>query len=208
LLKSSFFCLIFFLTFKLELIFYKLNSQFHNLSLQGKTGVLAGLFSLFFIYFIKYFISEFSYSNGFFSVLPISFVEFILVGISAIFILFLYVLIVIINKKRRIKNHITGWEVSSKKIRLIYLIGLIIGGILLLFYLKYGYLKHIIPTSIFLYGVACKIVNKFTKGKTNILGMFFLINAAISILVPKYQFQLWALSFGVYHIIYGVIYSK
>jgi len=208
LLKSSFFCLIFFRRFKLELIFYKLNSQFHNLSLHGKTGVIVGIFSLLFIYFIQYFTGEFSHSNGIFSVLPISFVEVILVGISIIFILISYLLVVFINKRRRKKHHLTGWEVSSKKIRLTFLIHIIIGGILLFFYLKYGYLKYIIPTSILLYGVACIIVNKFTIGKTNILGVFFLINTVISFLAPNYQFQLWAVSFGVYHIIYGIVNSK
>ena len=125
-----------------------------------------------------------------------------------IFVLISYLSVVFINKKRRKRHLLIGWEVSSKKIRVTYFIHLLIGGILLYFYLQNGYIKYILPTSMLLYGLSSIVVNKFTIGKSNFLGISFLISAVISFLFPNYQFQIWALSFGVYHIIYGVVYLK
>jgi len=208
LLKSSFFCLVFFRRLKTEQKIVKLNSKIHNLTLQGKTGIYFGLISVLYIYFNRFLITQFSYNGGITSVLPISFFEYILEGLLVLFILFSYLFVIFTNKKRRKKLGVENYVLKSKKIRRIYLLHLIIGGIILYLLLDAGIIKFIIPTSIIVYGMASIIVNKYTYGNSLILGISFLIIGVIAIFFPSFQFHLWAISFGGFHIIYGILYKK
>lgn len=185
-----------------------MNSKIHNLSVQGKTDVILGFTALIFIYFIDNLIVQFTISEGKLSILPISYLEILLVVLSLFFILISYFLIVLINKKRRMKINKYGWDLLAKKIRIIFLIHLLIGGILAYFLMSIGKIKYVIPTTIILYGLACIISNKYTRGNTMYLGLFFLINGIGSIIFTNIQIQFWAISFGIYHIIYGIIYLK
>ena len=69
-----------------------------------------------------------------------------------------------------------------------------------------GLPKLIIPTSLILYGIAGIISNKYTFGVSAILGIGFLINGILALLFPNLSFYLWGISFGGYHIIYGIFY--
>jgi hypothetical protein len=185
-----------------------LNSKIHNLSLQGSPGIVFGVLSLIYTFLIYYLISQFTTSNGNVSVLPISFFEILLVVISLLFIFISYIIVILINRKRRRKLNLKGWELKSKRIRRVYLIHLIIGGFILYTFMTYGYIKLIQPASLILYGISSIIANKYTLGKTNYLGLLFLINGFLSILFSDQLFLFWGLSFGVYHIIYGIFYYK
>jgi cell division protein FtsL len=185
-----------------------LNSKIHNLTLQGKTGIYFGLISTLYIYFNQFLITQFSFNSGITSVLPISFFEFILEVLLVIFILFSYVLVVFINKKRRKKISTKKWTFQSKKIRRIYLIHLIFGGLILFYLLNVGLIKLIIPTSIIIYGMASILVNRFTNGNSLLLGILFLLIGVCAITFPNYQFHLWAISYGGFHITYGILYAK
>lgn len=185
-----------------------MNSKIHNLSLRGTPGILLGVISLIYVYLIRSFIHQFPSANGSLSLLPISFFEIILVIISFLFMFISYLIIVLINRKRRKKLHLKGWELKSIKIRRVYFIHLILGAIILYILINQGLIKLIIPASLLLYGISSIIANNYTLGKTNYLGVFFLINGILSILNPNQQFILWGLAFGGYHIIYGIFYHK
>lgn len=185
-----------------------MNSKIHNLSLQGSSGIFFGILSLIYIFLIYSLINQFTISDGNLSVLPISFFEILLVIISILFIVISYTIVVLINRKRRRKLRLKGWELNSKKIGLVYLIHLILGGVMLYTLMNYGIIKLIVPASLILYGISSIIVNKYTFGKTNYLGLFFLINGLFSILFSELLFIFWGLAFGVYHIIYGMFYNK
>jgi hypothetical protein len=185
-----------------------LNSKIHNLSLQGSAGIIFGVLSIIYAFLIYYLISQFTTANGNVSVLPISFFEILLVVISIIFIFISYIIVVLINRKRRRKRSLKGWEIKSKIIRRVYLIHIIFGGIIGYTFMNYGLIKLILPTSLILYGISSIIVNKNTSGKTNYLGILFLINGLLSILFSNQLFLFWGLAFGIYHIIYGIVYYK
>lgn len=180
----------------------------HHLSLQGITGILLGVTSLIYILSIRSAINQFTSPNRSVSLLPISFFEILLLIISFLFLLISYIAIVFINKKRRRKLNLKGWELNAKQIRRIYLIHLILGGIISYIFMNLGLLKLIIPSSLLLYGISSIIANNYTLGRTNYLGILFLINGILSILYPNNLFILWGLAFGGYHIIYGLFYYK
>jgi len=179
-----------------------LNTKIHNLSLGGVTGIIFGSLGIIFIYFISFILDQyFSDSEGV-SLLPISFFQLLLIAICLFFILFSYVLIIFINKKRNSKKQV----LNANKIMHIYLIHLIFGGVALYYIMVLGELKLIIPTSLILYGIASILANKFTRGSTKTLGILFIFNGILSLIYPYYSFILWGVAFGIYHICYGIIY--
>ncbi len=119
--------------------------------------------------------------------------------------LFSYILIVFMNKKRK-KSNSKKWELNAKQIRRIYLIHLFFGGIILYYIMVIGVLKLIIPASLILYGIATFLANKFTRGSTKILGILFIFNGILALIFSCYSFILWGVAFGIYHICYGIIY--
>ena len=55
------------------------------------------------------------------------------------------------------------------------------------------------------YGLACIVVKKLTNGPTFLLGLFFILQAFLCLLQPDIMFLLWGISFGLGHIVYGVL---
>jgi hypothetical protein len=183
-----------------------LNRKIHNLSLRGITGIFAGVISLIFIFGIQLLLSQYASGSAGVSLLPISFFEILIFGISFLYILISYFTIILINRRRRKKIYLRKWDFKAKKIRRIYLVLLLLGGIILYFLMASGRIKLAIPTSLILYGIAGIISNKRTYGATAILGFVFLSLGILAILFPNLAFYLWGFAFGICHIVYGLIY--
>ncbi|PCH52663.1 MAG: hypothetical protein COC22_03740 [Flavobacteriaceae bacterium] len=185
-----------------------MNPKIHNLSLQGITGILFGISSLLFIVLINSLINQFTSLSGSTSVLPITFFE-ILIFVSVIFfVLIAYLVIVFINKRRRKKNNLKGWEANAKKIRLVFFIQFCILVSASYACIQLGMLKLIIPLILLLYGLSCIIVNYYTNGSTKILGLFFALQSMFVLFFPEVQFLLLGVAFAGFHIIYAIINTK
>jgi len=178
------------------------------LSLRGITGIFAGIFSLIFIFGMHLLLSQYASGSAGVSVLPISFFEMLILGITFLYILISYITITLINRRRRKKLYLRKWDFKAKKIRRIYLIFLLIGGNILYFLMANGLLKLIIPTSLILYGIAGIASNNHTFGATAVLGFVFIILGGLAILFPVFAFYVWGFSFGICHIIYGLVYFR
>lgn len=177
----------------------------HNLSLQGITGIFIGLIFSACIFLIQSLIIQ--YQSGLaVSMLPISIFEWVIILIWLIFIIVAYIFTTTINKKRRKKNDLKGWEPRSKKIRLIFVIQTLISLVITYYFIQTGMLKIIIPTILLFYGVACITVKKLTSGPSGVLGLFFVMQSIFALLVPEAQFILAYTSFGIFHIIYGLLF--
>ncbi|NEW79377.1 MAG: hypothetical protein GZ086_08130 [Gelidibacter sp.] len=183
-----------------------MNKRIHNLSLRGITGIFAGIFSLIFIFGIQLLFSQYASGSAGVSMLPISFFEILIFSISFLYILISYFTIILINKRRRKKIYLRKWDFKAKKIRRIYLVLLLLGGIILYFLMLGGKIKLVIPASMILYGIAGIISNKQTYGATAILGFIFISLGILAILFPNLAFYLWGFAFGICHIVYGLIY--
>lgn len=178
-------------------------SKIHNLSLQGISGIIFGLISIIFVWFIKNLITDFAFGDKAIGMLPISFFEILVAIIVLFYLIISFVTITLINKKRRKKLGLKGWESSSKKLRNSFISFLIAGGILTYYFVSEGNLGLIIPTSLILFGVACILTRKNTN-VTFIFGTLYLINGIFSILFPQFMFYLWGIAFGIYPLIYGI----
>ena len=175
-----------------------------NLSLGGKPGIFFGFISTGFIYLMSFLTDQYSSGIGV-SFLPISFFEILLVVTIVLYLVVSYLTITQLNKKRRKKLGITGWSSTSKIIRKIFLISLLLFCIATFIIYKTGFIKYILPLSMVFYGLACIVVKKLTNGPTFLLGLFFILQAFLCLLQPDIMFLLWGISFGLGHIVYGVL---
>lgn len=184
-----------------------MRSNFHNLSLKGISGIISGIISILFIWFIDYLLKDFSSGIGV-GMLPISYFEIIIIVVSIAYILLCFSVVVLINKKRRKKAQLYGWELNSKRILIIYTFFLLIGAITTYFALNSGNIKLIIPVSLFLFGISSIVVRSYTNGPSTILGVLFLLTSILSFFLPPFQFLLWGISFGGFLVIYAFVSVK
>ena len=180
------------------------NTSTHNLSLSGKPGIFFGIISICFIYLMSFLTDQ--YSSGFgVSMLPISFFEILLATVVVLFLIISYITITRLNKKKRKKLGITGWDSKSKKIRKIFLFSLLLFCVGTFVIYTNGLIKYIFPLSLSIYGLACITIKNLTNGPTFPLGIFFMLQAFLCLLQPNIMFLIWGVTFGLGHIIYGVL---
>ena len=182
-----------------------MKSTRHNLSIQGKPGVISGVLLAGLMVLVHSLIKQYTSGEGGTAFLPISFFEMLIAGITFLFILVCYFSIVLINRKHRRKRGVSGWEVSSKEIRKRFLFYLVVGGIFAVTALKFGNLKLIIPCALALYGLFCIRIQSFSIGNTNILGLFFVLQAILAYLIPTAAMVIAAVSMGGFHIVYAIL---
>jgi len=185
-----------------------LKPKIHNLSLQGIPGILFGISSLLFIILINTLINQFTSSDGVTSVLPISFLEILILLSVILFVIIAYLFIVFINKRRRKKDNLKGWESNAKKIRLIFFIQFIVLISISYVCIQLGILKLIAPVILLTYGISCIIASHYTNGLSKILGLFFALQSVLAIFFPEVQFLLLGIAFGGFHIIYALFSTK
>ena len=83
------------------------------------------------------------------------------------------------------------------------------GGLFCLVLLQYGIVGLVAPATLIFYGLALLNASKFTIGDIKYLGIANVFIGLIASQFVGYGLYFWALGFGIFHIIYGVIlYNK
>ena len=177
----------------------------HNLSIQGKPGVITGVSLTGLIVIVNSLINQYTTGEGGTAFLPISFFEMLIAGIVLLFTVLCYFSIVLINRKHRRKGGFIGWEDSAKMIRKRFLFYLIVGGVFAVAALKIGDLKLVIPGALALYGLFCIRIQTFSHGNTNILGLFFVLQAILAYMIPSAAMVIAGVSMGGFHIVYAIL---
>lgn len=83
-------------------------------------------------------------------------------------------------------------------------IPLIAGGLLILIFISKGLIAFIAPFSLLFYGLALFTAGKFTYDEVKFLGMIQMALGLLSSCFVEYGLLIWAIGFGIVHIIYGV----
>ncbi len=83
--------------------------------------------------------------------------------------------------------------------------GLGTGVLLTLFFLRHGLLAYIYPVWMLCYGIAVCAVGQFSQREVSCLGAAFLWAGAMTLLLPpEWGLFMMAISFGGFHVLYGV----
>lgn len=188
------------------------------MSLSGLSGILAGVYALIAAiiahYLIQGHIQLFASSReDFLNLILRIFATAELAG--NLIILFLVTLLlaigtgIILTYKKAARNKESIWDSSSKRLIANFAIPLVAGGIFSIVLIQYGIIGLIAPATLIFYGLALVNASKYTLGDIKYLGLANVIIGLFATQFIGYGLYFWALGFGVFHIIYGVImYNK
>lgn len=181
------------------------------ISLSGLSGVFAGLFALAgafiaFCYFdFKFFTpdifreivenDQYPFTDSVIFMFADAIIVFVLALISAIFF-------TARKAKKQSTKLVTG---PIKKMIINLFIPLITGGIFCIGLLYRGSLCLIAPATLVFYGLALVNASKYTLRDIRSLGIAEIILGLTAVFLPGYSLILWALGFGILHIVYGII---
>lgn len=106
------------------------------------------------------------------------------------------------NKKAGIKM----WNTASRKMVINLAIPLCAGAVITLAFAFRGDWIYIAPACLIFYGLALINGSKYTVSDIKYLGLTEVILGSVGLFIePGYGLYLWALGFGVLHIVYGII---
>jgi hypothetical protein len=173
------------------------------MSLSGLAGVMAGIYALIGA-FIAYRVlglevtasghSSGSESADLFMVVILALVVLILAVGTAIYF----------SSKKAEKRGEKSWNASAKRMVIHMAIPLVAGGILILIALMKGMTEWIAPFSLIFYGLALFNAGKFTYEEVKSLGLIQVALGLLSAYFTGWGLLLWALGFGIAHILYGI----
>lgn len=176
------------------------------LSLSGWAGIMAGIYALSGAY-IAHSIFSFNPDAIDYNTLNSGSISYSLlkVFILAVTILILALATAIFDsyKKARKKGE-KLWNPNSKRLLINMAIPLVAGGVMILILISKGLIGLIAPFTLLFYGLALYNAGKFTYDEVKILGFIEIGLGLISSYFVEYGIFIWALGFGVVHIIYGV----
>lgn len=103
--------------------------------------------------------------------------------------------------KKRGEN---AWNTSSKLLLANMAVPLMTGGILMLILFSKGLFGLIAPLTLVFYGLALYNASKFTYEDVKFLGLIQVALGLASTCFIEYSLLIWAIGFGLVHIIYGI----
>ena len=101
------------------------------------------------------------------------------------------------------------WDRAAQRMAIALCTPLAVGAVFCLALARYDLVGLIAPTTLVFYGLALIHTDKFTIGNVQRLGLLEVVLGLVGLFLPQYGLHLWALGFGILHIIYGTwIYMK
>lgn len=107
------------------------------------------------------------------------------------------------------RNQQRIWDALTRRLLLNLFIPLAAGGLFCLALIYQGIIGLVAPATLIFYGLALINASKYTLNDIRFLGMAEVVLGIIGTFFLGYGLDLWAIGFGVLHIIYGaVMYRK
>ncbi|MDT0688719.1 hypothetical protein RM549_02925 [Salegentibacter sp. F188] len=133
--------------------------------------------------------------------------ELILVAVSVL-ILAIATAIFLTTRKAK-KNNQKIWDSTSRRLLTNFFAPLSAGGMFCLVLLQYELVGLIAPAMLLFYGMSLVNASKYTFSDLRSLGYANMLLGLIATQFIGYGIYFWAMGFGVFHIIYGlVMYNK
>lgn len=186
-----------------------MNKSSRFISLSGLSGILAGIYALVGAIAANYILTNYQIADSPVSVIPISFLEYILIGIALLVLLLSIISAYILSSKKAKKSGEKLWDATSKRLLINFSIPLFTGGAFSIILYQYGLIGLIAPSTLIFYGLACINASKYTLGDIRYLGLLNIVIGLVSTQFIGYGLYFWAFGFGILHIVYGIVlYNK
>jgi len=182
------------------------------ISLSGLSGVAAGSFALLGATMVYVYLGLRPFSNYrifYAEVLQnakwgIGYEAFFLLNAALVFILAVASGIYFTTRKARRKGQ-KVWDQSALRMLTNLAIPLVVGGIFCLALYRERQILLIAPATLVFYGLALVNGSKFTLNDIRYLGLCEIGLGIIGLFYPGYGLELWAIGFGILHIVYGLM---
>jgi hypothetical protein len=186
-----------------------MNKSSRFISLSGLSGILAGIYALIGASIAIYFLKNYNNSYSNVSLLPISYLEYLLITIALVILILAVLTAYILSFKKAKKSGEKLWDTTSKRLLINFAIPLFTGGIFCIVLFQNNLIGLIAPSTLIFYGLACLNASKYTLGDIRYLGIVNILLGLVATQFVGFGLYFWALGFGVLHIIYGtVMYNK
>ncbi|MES2006041.1 MAG: hypothetical protein V4450_16095 [Bacteroidota bacterium] len=106
---------------------------------------------------------------------------------------------------RSVKTGMAIWSVSARRLLWNTMIPLLVGGIVTIRFIQWGYGGLVAPTCLLFYGLALINGSKYTVSEIRWLGFSELVLGIVNLWLIGYGLMFWAFGFGVLHIVYGAM---
>jgi hypothetical protein len=181
------------------------------LSLSGLSGISAGLIALcgaaiaFFLlgYNIRYSdwgeYQRLCFHNNYARIVLLLFID----GLATLLLALTLGLFFTVRRARR-KGH-TVWDASSKRLLFNLFVPLSAGGLLCIILAFKGLFILVAPLTLLFYGLALFSASRYTFDEIKYLGFLTILLGLFGVCFPGYGLVLWAIGFGLLHILYGCI---
>lgn len=174
------------------------------LSLSGWAGIMAGIYALAGAYiayaFLNFQPEELFYSSS--GTSSSNILEVVLLGLTILSLALITA--VLLSYKRAGKRGEKLWNPTAKQLLINMAVPLVTGGLLIILMIYKGLIGLIAPFSLLFYGLALFIAGRYTYKEVRALGLIQIILGLISSYFIEYGLLIWALGFGIVHIIYGL----
>ncbi|WP_029036412.1 hypothetical protein [Salinimicrobium xinjiangense] len=175
------------------------------MSLSGLSGIMAGIYALigaYIVYRLFYGNQAGIESTGDGQMLQGNITEIFLLAISVL-ILAIGTAIFLSWKKSQ-KSGEKLWHSAARRLTFNMTVPLLTGGILIILLLIKGLTEYIAATTLIFYGLALFNASKFTFQELKSLSLIEIGLGLIAFHFTGYELLLWALGFGLMHILYGI----
>ncbi len=174
------------------------------LSLSGWAGILAGIYALVGAY-IAYGFFRFNPAEIAYNADGIASFDLVNVIVLAASILVLSIgTAVFLSYQRAAKRGEKVWNATSRRLLVNMSMPLVSGGILILVLISHGLIGLLAPMTLLFYGLALYSAGNFTYKEVKFLGIIQIGLGLISSCFIEYGLLLWAMGFGLMHIVYGI----
>lgn len=176
------------------------------ISLSGLSGVLAGIYALigaFIAHRLVYTSEAIIYKQLVLRDVRGNLTSLIIIALSVL--LLTIITGVILTKRKANKEGVKTWDETTKRLLINLFIPLIAGGILAIILYQQGQIAMIAPITLIFYGMGLINASHYTYRDIRFLGISEVILGLIASAVLGYGLLIWAIGFGVLHIVYGAM---
>ena len=210
-------CIIYFATqstFKMEKDYLKDLSEIRSImekssrfiSLSGLSGVMAGIYALIgaaVAYNLVYSSQDLVYKQ-----LVVRDVRGNVTSLILIAALVLAAAVgtgIFLTRRKAKRQGLKTWDESARRSLINLSIPLIAGGILVVIFYYQGLIPLIAPITLIFYGLGLINASHYTYRDIRLLGISEVILGLVAVAIVGYGLLIWALGFGVLHIVYGAV---
>jgi hypothetical protein len=129
--------------------------------------------------------------------------DLVVIALGVLF--FSLVISTILTLKTAKKNNQSIWDKTTQLLFINMIIPLAAGGVLCLLLIKQKLFGLVAPMTLIFYGLALVNASKYTIHDIRYLGLIQITLGLVNASAIGYGIFFWALGFGVFHIIYGVV---